>query len=1026
MVYQMYNAEYRLINTIPEHIHCGETLLLTVVLHNTGAIPWVNFGQHPVRISYHWQTEQGSVAVDDGLRTVLPTSVPPGATLTVDMRVESPPAPGAYHLLIDLVEEGFGWFSEKHVPPLTITVPYLPALPRRATIINGNCVINDAVGNHVIAQLHTLRAAGYQTLLITEFVDDRLPDDVRRYAVAVKLDELRNPVRRLQWVVNHFQSSDIVVVNYSTYYKLALLIKEAQHSAVIFDYHGVTPPELWDSNTTGYADLVLGKKHIDLVQYADYACGHSQFTTNELIQTGLIPPECVSVLPYAVIESAAPSSTSSGNGSGNGSMKKELGLDGNHILLYIGRMARNKRIIDLVEALALVCQHKPNTILLLVGENQFGPYREYAEEVLQRAQELGCQDHVIFTGQVPDLEPYYAMCDLFVTASIHEGFGMPVIEAMAHGKPVVAAATTALPETVGDAGLLFEPQNPANLAAKIVQLLEAKDSMDCIEPPRRQERQDVKIIAFVTPRYGVDIVGGAERLIRGWAEHLACQGYRVEVLTTCVAAMSDWSDYYPPGVEHINGVTVRRFAVDRVDDSVFHEIQQKAIRGEYVGYREEQRFLHNNLQSSALNQYLRDHAPNLRCAIFAPYLFGTTYWGMQAIPDKAIIVPCLHDEPVTYFSVFRELLESATGIFFNTQAECDFATNTLGVVNPYRAVVGYGFDIATHPTGDGQAFRTRYNLPEHIVLYSGRLEEGKNVPLLLDYFVRYKEEQPGPLALVLVGSEGVPIPHHPDIIYLGMLPEEDMPHAFASALVLCQPSLNESFSIVIMESWLQKRPVLVHEHCTVTRNHVQDSGGGATFHDYARFRDALNHLVHNPADAATLGQKGYTYVAHQYAWDVVTERIIQGIEAFTTPRSEYSRLAQRGIVRSLAFTHERFHDAFLDLVEQAQGTLEHHLDGDYQQHLQQLTQVGMPEYTVRSNLPIVGPLVAWARKQMTAHMKEPYLDAIVERQERFNTALLQTLLPALEQSRYEQRRLKREVGILRERLAKREDLDNSR
>ncbi|NJN68457.1 MAG: glycosyltransferase family 4 protein [Chloroflexaceae bacterium] len=72
---------------------------------------------------------------------------------------------------------------------------------------------------------------------------------------------------------------------------------------------------------------------------------------------------------------------------------------------------------------------------------------------------------------MPDLEPYYCLCDMLVTASVHEGLGMPVIEAMRHGSPVVAAAAAALPEAVGGGGLLCEPLNPRDMADKVVHLL---------------------------------------------------------------------------------------------------------------------------------------------------------------------------------------------------------------------------------------------------------------------------------------------------------------------------------------------------------------------------------------------------------------------------------------------------------------------------------------------------------------------------------------------------------------------------
>lgn len=1018
---KLYDATYRLLDPAPATLWVGEALLLRVELINLGLVPWLTFGAHPVRLSYHWRATDGSVIVADGRRTLLPVSVPPASRITVELRAEAPPEPGDYELVIDLVEEGFGWFAERGVSPLVVNLSYRVNTAPKACIINGNCVINDAVGNHVVAQLRALQQAGYHTLLLVEHVDERLPVDVRRSAVALHLTDLHHPDPNVRHAVDHFYAADVVIVNYSTYYQLVEAIKLVRHSAIIFDYHGVTPPEHWDRNAPGYMDLVLGQQYLHLVQYADYGVGHSQFTCGELIQTGLIPASRVRELPYAVVDQVAYRTHR------DPELVAQYGLEGQHVLLYVGRMARNKRIIDLVEALALVLRRYPETVLLLVGQNQFGPYRDYVTEVQQRAIELGCQDRVIFTGQVPDLEPYYQLCDVLVTASVHEGFCMPVVEAMAHGKPVVAANTTALPGTLGRAGLMFEPQNPADLACKIEQLL---DSLPVyaqpdtpVDSPATTLTADTfmalrtGVIAFVTPRYGLEIVGGAERLIRGWAEYLASQGYQIEVLTTCTADMGDWANAYLPGVAEINGVIVRRFATDQVDAGVFHRIQNRAIAGAYISYDEELEFMRHNLQSSALNAYLHDHAERFMAVIFAPYLFGTTYFGMQVVPEKALIVPCLHDEPVARFDVMREMLEGAAGILFNTQAECDFATDTLHIANPARTVVGYGFDVNA-PPGDGAGFRQRYQLPERCILYSGRLEEGKNVPLLWDYFLRYKSERPGDLALVLTGAQSIPVPKHPDIIALNILPEADMPHAFAAATLLCQPSLNESFSIVLMEAWLQGRPVLVHADCAVTRDHVEQSGGGLLFRDYSSFRSALDRLLNDPVHAAELGQRGRAYVQQHYAWDVVSKRILQAIVAFTQERSVYDRLAQRGIQRALTFTPKRFYDAQVRIVEQARATTGRAMIVPQQHKLQQEAQVAMPEYRIQSRLPVVGRMIAWTRKQLTSHLKEPYLDLIIGRQQRFNQQLLATLLPMLEQSLDEQRRLRREVEVLREQLVR--------
>ena len=116
------------------------------------------------------------------------------------------------------------------------------------------------------------------------------------------------------------------------------------------------------------------------------------------------------------------------------------------------------------------------------------------------------------------------------------------------------------------------------------------------------------------------------------------------------------------------------------------------------------------------------------------------------------------------------------------------------------------------------------------------------------------------------------------------------PRSLRLPSALCQPSLYESFSIVLMESWLQGRPVLVHADCPVTSEHVATSGGGFTFHDYASFRDMLNYLLDNPTVADEAGQRGRSYVLEHYNWHVVMERLVQGIVSCLAPREYLSTI----------------------------------------------------------------------------------------------------------------------------------------
>jgi O-antigen biosynthesis protein len=474
-------AQYTIVEPIPQAT-IDQPLLLHVRVRNTGAEPWPHRGAHPITLSYHWLDTQGKQIDFEGVRTMLSAPLRPGESAELTLQAEPPPRAGDYLLALDMVEEGVNWFSLQGVIPATIPISVGSGLvdAPRACVINGNCMLNDALGNHVLNQLRFFQARGYQALALVEHIDQRHPPEVRQHLARVTLDTLQagaaNPQTRR--AVNHFANADIYVFNYSAYYPLVEAIRMVGHGVTIFDYHGVTPPHMWEGDDT--EALVEGQRQLQLARYADYAITHSSFTHDELLATGAVVAGRFYQMPYVVpLDRFRP-------GSRDPALVSRYGLaDDQPVLLYVGRMAANKRIVDLVHGLALIRKQLPRAVLLLVGDTSFPPHARVVAQTRHLAETLGVADGVIFAGQVPDKElaAHYQLADVFVTASLHEGFCIPVVEAMACGTPVVGAHATALPETIGAGGLTFAPEDPADLAAKVLLILESRSSVRHMEHP---------------------------------------------------------------------------------------------------------------------------------------------------------------------------------------------------------------------------------------------------------------------------------------------------------------------------------------------------------------------------------------------------------------------------------------------------------------------------------------------------------------------------------------------------------------
>ena len=383
--------------------------------------------------------------------------------------------------------------------------------------------------------------------------------------------------------------------------------------------------------------------------------------------------------------------------------------------------------------------------------------------------------------------------------------------------------------------------------------------------------------AFVVPRYGADVVGGAEDLARRTAEELVRRGFEVTVLTTRALDHQTWRGHYPPGPSVLNGVRVIRFeARTRVGDPELHALAARIEQGAALSDEEQRLWLEGVVASDALNEHIRTEGPRYTHLIFLPYLFGTTFTGSSIHPERSWIIPCLHDEPFAHMSLIKKMMRSVRGLIFNSPGERRFASRLLGVEDP-GPVVGMGFRPIE---GDPRAFRNRYPVRGDFALYAGRREPGKNTPLLVDYFRAYALENPG-AKLVLMGAGNVRIPAEAShfIFDLGRVSEPAKWDGYAAARVFCQPSVNESLSIVLLESWLAGTPALVNRRCAVTGDHVRESGGGLAFDCYDEFAEALNILLSNEGLARELGEAGRQYVVREYNWDSVMERFLRALGA---------------------------------------------------------------------------------------------------------------------------------------------------
>lgn len=376
-------------------------------------------------------------------------------------------------------------------------------------------------------------------------------------------------------------------------------------------------------------------------------------------------------------------------------------------------------------------------------------------------------------------------------------------------------------------------------------------------------------VGFVTPRFGADIVGGAEAVARGLALGLVERGWDVEVLTTCAVNPWTWANELPVATRLEDGLVVRRFPnVLATSASKEHAVHGRIYYGERPPLDDQVTWLNALFRNPGLFEEIWRRRDEFDAFVFAPYLFWHTTVCMPAVADRSVVMPCLHDEVYARMDVMRHVLSLPASVWFLSGPEHDLA-HRLGPVTPQHSVIGSGMDV---PDGhDADEFRREYGIDAPFLLYLGRREVDKGWPWLLEVFSRTRSH----VKLVTAGAGDAEVAPRlrGRVIDVGLLSEDQRNNAFAAALAFVQPSLMESYSRTVMEAWLAGTPVLARKGSAVVEWHVQNSGGGFSFSGPRELSTLLGRLASDAEFAGELGAKGRAYVLDNYQWPRVLDLV---------------------------------------------------------------------------------------------------------------------------------------------------------
>ncbi|MGH9069174.1 MAG: glycosyltransferase family 4 protein [Acidimicrobiales bacterium] len=377
-------------------------------------------------------------------------------------------------------------------------------------------------------------------------------------------------------------------------------------------------------------------------------------------------------------------------------------------------------------------------------------------------------------------------------------------------------------------------------------------------------------LAFVVPRYGVEVTGGAETAARMLAERLvATKGWEVEVLTTCAVDAMTWEDSYPPAETTVNGVTVHRFASRAGRDPGFHPYSGGLLADPGAAtMAEAERWI--DLQGPVCPDVVDAAAGgDADVVAFYPYLYYPTVRGLPRLADRSVLHAAAHDEAPIRLPVFPEVFAGAGGLVFHTYGERALVHRLFEVAERPQIVLGLGMD--RHAGDPGAAAALGLGGRPYLCCV-GRVDDHKGATMLARMFMAYKDRHPGPLALAFLGQVVDRPPAHPDIVVAGPVEEAFKWGVLEGATALVSPSALESFSLVVTEAWSAGVPVMVNAACEATMEHCRRSGGGLWWGGYAELEAGLDLLLGDEAVRLGLAERGRAYVEANFAWPVVLDR----------------------------------------------------------------------------------------------------------------------------------------------------------
>ncbi len=398
-------------------------------------------------------------------------------------------------------------------------------------------------------------------------------------------------------------------------------------------------------------------------------------------------------------------------------------------------------------------------------------------------------------------------------------------------------------------------------------------------------------ICFIILRYGDEVDGGAEKHCRMLAERLVGK-YEVDILTTKFIDYNTFTPFYTNDVDYLNGVRILRFDSIDFDSQKRDRLWKKALRFQKIrrnlfrlkslkfvsaifpswkgmANADMNYFKSHGSYSPSMLSYIKNHNQDYKAIIGITYSQPNTFFGTLVAPEKSILIPTLHEEREAFRPILTQLFSQVKHIAFNTAEERKLAINIFGSDIANNSIVAVGVEVA--PPLNKEELYGKFNLPDNYLLYFGRVCNTK-VRTLIPWFLRYKEKYPSDLKLVLTGRIFMDIVDHPDIIYTDFVTEEEKTALIENAKAVINPSQYESLSLLLLETMVLGRPILVNGKSEVMKEHCIRSNYAAQYYSSeSDFQQKLYQILQG--DNSSMKSMSMSYVEQNYSWPLIINKL---------------------------------------------------------------------------------------------------------------------------------------------------------